>query len=201
MKRIITIGRQFGSGGRELGRRLAEEMNIEYYDREILGKIAEDTSLAEEYIQNVLERQPHNLMPITVGRSFAYVENYALKQAQSVYQAQGRILRELAEKTDCVIIGRCADYILRDLDPFRIFVYADEESRVRRCMEHLQEEERGVTEKQMLRRIRSMDKDRTRYYDFYTGMKWGDKYNYDLCVNTSGAVIKDIVPAIDKLFD
>lgn len=201
MKRIITIGRQFGSGGRELGRRLAEELNIEYYDREILGKIAEDTSLAEEYIQNVLERQPHNLLPITVGRSFAYVENYAFRQAQSVYQSQSRILRELAEKTDCVIIGRCADYILRDLNPLRIFVYADEESRVRRCMEHLREDEQGVTEKQMLRRIRAMDRDRTRYYDFYTGLKWGDKYNYDLCVNTSGAVIKELVPALAKLVD
>ena len=201
MKRIITIGRQFGSGGRELGRRLAEELGIAYYDREILGKIAEDTALAEEYIQNVLERQPHSLMPITVGRSFAYVENYAFRQAQSVYQSQSRILRQLAEQTDCVIIGRCADYILRDLDPFRIFVYADEESRVRRCMEHRREDERDVTEKQMLRRIRSMDKDRTRYYDFYTGLKWGDKYNYDLCVNTSGAAIKEIVPAIVKLFE
>lgn len=201
MKRIITIGRQFGSGGRELGRRLAEELNVEYYDREILGKIAEDTALAEEYIQNVLERQPHNLLPITVGRSFAYVENYAFKQAQSVYQSQSRILRELAEKTDCVIIGRCADYILRDLNPLRIFVYADEQSRVRRCMEHLREDEQGVTEKQMLRRIRTMDRDRTRYYDFYTGLKWGDKYNYDLCVNTSGAVIKELVPALAKLVD
>ena len=201
MKRIITIGRQFGSGGRELGRRLAEELNIEYYDREILGKIAEDTALAEEYIQNVLERQPHNLLPITVGRSFAYVENYAFKQAQSVYQSQSRIQRELAEKTDCVIIGRCADYILRDLNPLRIFVYADEQSRVRRCMEHLREDEQGVTEKQMLRRIRTMDRDRTRYYDFYTGLKWGDKYNYDLCVNTSGAVIKELVPALAKLVD
>ncbi len=201
MSRIITIGRQFGSGGRELGRRLAQELKIEYYDREILGRIAEDTALAEEYIQNVLERQPHNLLPITVGRSFAYVENYAFQQAQSVYQAQSRILRELAEKTDCVIIGRCADYILRDLKPLRIFVYADDESRVCRCMEHRREDEAALTEKQMLRRIRSMDKERTRYYDFYTGLKWGDKYNYDLCVNTSGKVIKELVPAIAKLVD
>ena len=201
MSRIITIGRQFGSGGRELGRRLAQELKIEYYDREILGRIAEDTAFAEEYIQNVLERQPHNLLPITVGRSFAYVENYAFQQAQSVYQSQSRILRELAEKTDCVIIGRCADYILRDLKPLRIFVYADDDSRVRRCMEHRREEEVDVSEKQMLRRIHSMDRERTRYYDFYTGLKWGDKCNYDLCVNTSGKSIKELVPAIAKLFD
>ena len=199
MGRIITIGRQFGSGGRELGRRLAKELNIEYYDREILSEIAKHTSLAEEYIQNVVERQPHSLMPITIGRSFAFVEDYTFKQAQAVYQAQSEIIRELAEKSDCVIIGRCADYILRDKNPLRIFVYADEESRVRRCMQHLREEEQGMTEKQMLRRIRALDKERTRYYDFYTGLKWGDKYHYDLCVNTTGAVVKELVPGIAKM--
>ena len=199
MARIITIGRQFGSGGRELGRRLAEELQIEYYDREILTEISKHTSLAEEYIRNVLDRRPHSLLPITVGRSFAYVDDYAIKQAQSVYQAQSEIIQSLAEKSDCVIIGRCADYILRDLKPIRIFVYADEESRVKRCMQHLREDEEGITEKQMLRRIRALDKDRAQYYDFYTGLRWGDKYNYDLCINTSGVEIKEIVPAIAKM--
>lgn len=198
MGRIITIGREFGSGGRELGRRLAEELHIEYYDRELLAEIAKHTSLAEEYIQNVVERQPHSLMPITIGRSFAYVEDYAFKQAQAVYQAQSKIIRELAEKSDCVIIGRCADYILREQNPFRIFVYADMESRVRRCMERRIEGE-ALTEKEMKKQIQAMDKNRARYYEFYTGLKWGDKLNYDLCINTSGTVIKEIVPAVAKM--
>lgn len=198
MGRIITIGREFGSGGRELGRRLAEELHIEYYDRELLAEIAKHTSLAEEYIQNVVERQPHSLMPITIGRSFAYVEDYAFKQAQAVYQAQGKIIRDLAEKSDCVIIGRCADYILREQNPFRIFIYADMESRVRRCMERRAEGE-TLTEKEMKKQIRAMDKNRARYYEFYTGLKWGDKLNYDLCINTSDTVIKEIVPAIAKM--
>lgn len=198
MGRIITIGREFGSGGRELGRRLAEELHIEYYDRELLAEIAKHTSLAEEYIQNVVERQPHSLMPITIGRSFAYVEDYAFKQAQAVYQAQSKIIRELAGKSDCVIIGRCADYILREQNPFRIFIYADMESRVRRCMERRAEGE-TLTEKEMKKQIRAMDKNRARYYEFYTGLKWGDKLNYDLCINTSGTVIKEIVPAVAKM--
>lgn len=198
MGRIITIGREFGSGGRELGRRLAEELHIEYYDREILGQIAKHTSLAEEYIRNVVERQPHNLLPITIGRSFAYVENYAFKQAQTVYQAQSEIIREMAAKSDCVIIGRCADYILRKEKPFRIFVYADLESRVRRSMDRRTEQEQ-ITEKQMKNQIRNMDKNRARYYEFYTGMKWGDKSNYDLCINTTDTVIKNIVPALAKM--
>ena len=198
MGRIITIGREFGSGGRELGRRLAEELHFEYYDRELLAEIAKHTSLAEEYIQNVVERQPHSLMPITIGRSFAYVEDYAFKQAQAVYQAQSTIIRELAEKSDCVIIGRCADYILREQNPFRIFVYADMESRVRRCMERRTEGE-TLTEKEMKKQIQAMDKNRARYYEFYTGLKWGDKLNYDLCINTSGTVVKEIVPAVAKM--
>ena len=198
MGRIITIGREFGSGGRELGRRLAEELHIEYYDRELLAEIAKHTSLAEEYIQNVIERQPHSLMPITIGRSFAYVEDYAFKQAQAVYQAQSKIIRNLADKSDCVIIGRCADYILREQNPFRIFVYADMESRVHRCMERRAEGE-TLTEKEIKKQIQAMDKNRARYYEFYTGLKWGDKLNYDLCINTSGTVIKEIVPAIAKM--
>ena len=198
MGRIITIGREFGSGGRELGRRLAEELHIEYYDKELLTEIAKHTSLAEEYIQNVVERQPHSLMPITIGRSFAYGEDYVLKQVQAVYRAQSEIIRDLANKSDCVIIGRCADYILREQNPFRIFVYADMDSRVNRCMERRTDGE-TQTEKKMQKQIRAMDKNRARYYEFYTGLKWGDKFNYDLCINTSNAVIKEIVPAIAKM--
>ena len=200
MGRIITIGREFGSGGRELGRRLAEELGLEYYAREILTQIAKHTSMAEEYIQNVVERQPHSLLPITIGRSFAYVEDYAFKQAQAVYQAQSKIIRELAEKSDCVIIGRCADYILRDQKPLRIFVYADLESRIARCMDRRSEGE-DLTEKELKKQIQAMDKNRARYYEFYTGTKWGDKLNYDLCINTTGTVIKEIVPAVAKIFD
>ena len=198
MARIITIGREFGSGGRELGRRLAEELQIEYYDREILTQIARHTSLAEEYIQNIVDRQPHNLMPITIGRSFAYVENYAFKQAQSVFQAQSEIIRDMADKSDCVIIGRCADYILRDVKPVRLFVYADMDSRIKRSLAR-QTQGEAFTEKQMLRQIRKMDKERARYYEFYTGLKWGDKSNYDLCINTTNTEIKQIVPASAKM--
>lgn len=200
MARIITIGREFGSGGRELGRRLAEALNIEYYDKEILTEIARHTSLAEEYIRNVVDRQPHNLMPITIGRSFAFAENYAFKQAQSVFQAQSEIIQEMADKSDCVIIGRCADYILRDRKPVRLFVHADIESRVKRSLTRKTEGE-TFTEKQMARKIRRIDKERARYYDFYTGMRWGDRSNYDLCINTTNTEIKQLVPALAKMFD
>lgn len=199
MRKVITVARQFGSGGRELGRRLAEELGFEYYDREILTAIAEHTSLAEQYIRSVVDQKPHSLMPITVGASFDFINDYGIRQIQTIYQAQSDIIREMAEKSDCVIIGRCADYILRDRNPLRLFVYADPASRVARCVHRRQPGEEVLTEKELHRKIASMDKNRAGYYEFYTGRKWGDPLNYDLCVNTTGKEIKQLVPAIARL--
>ena len=135
MRTIITIGREFGSGGREFGRRLAEELGIEYYDKEIITEIAKHTDLSEEYVQSIVESKPHQLYPITIGQSFTYLDNYYVGQMQSVYLAQAEILKQLVEKSDCVIVGRCADYILKEYHPYRIFIYADMESRINRCIE------------------------------------------------------------------
>ena len=200
MNKIITVGREFGSGGRELGRRLAEELGIGYYDKEILTEIAKNTSLSEKYIQTVVEGKPHSLFPITIGQSFAYNNDYHIRQMQEIYGAQTEIIRSLAEKSDCVIIGRCADYILRAEKPCRLFVYADIESRVQRCMVRRTEEEMDLSEQEMKKKILGIDKDRARYYSDFTGQKWGDKKYYDLCINTTDVEIKQVVPYIAKLF-
>ncbi len=197
MSKIITIGREFGSGGRELGRRLAEELGAEYYDKEIITEISKKTSLSEEYVKNVVEKTPHHLYPITIGQSISLVENYYMKQIQSVYSAQANIIREMAEMGNCVIVGRCADYILKDQKPFRIFVYADMESRIRRSLERAEE---PMSEKEMKKYIRMMDKNRAKYYEYYTGRTWGDKENYNLCLNTTDCIIKEVVPHIAKMF-
>lgn len=197
MSKIITIGREFGSGGRELGRRLAEELGCDYYDKEIITEISKKTSLSEAYIKSVVEKTPHHLYPITIGQSFSVVENYYMKQIQTVYTAQANIIREMAEMGDCVIVGRCADYILKEENPFRIFVYADMESRIRRSIGRA---ENPVSEKEMKKHILKMDKNRAKYYEYYTGRTWGVKENYDLCVNTTDCVIKEIVPHIAKMF-
>ena len=199
MNTIITVGREFGSGGRELARRLARELSFDYYDKEILSEIARHTSLSEEYVQQVVENQPRQLFPITVGRSFMYVDTQPLQQASAVFHAQQEIIRELAERSSCVIVGRCADYILRDRKPFRIFVYADMQSRIDRCRARAPEGE-NMTDKEYKQQIVSMDKSRARYYDFYTDMKWGDKLNYELCINTTGQDIPSLVTVLAKLF-
>ena len=125
MNKIITIGREFGSGGRELGRRLAEKLKIAYYDQEIVMEIVKRTELAEEYVRGIEENQPLALLPITIGRTFTLQLGSIVEQHQSVFLEQSKIIRELAEKSDCVIVSRCADYLLRKNAPFRLFIYVD----------------------------------------------------------------------------
>ncbi len=188
---VITLGREFGSGGRELGRRLADHLQIAYYDKEILSEIAKRTQLTEEYVHNVVEHHPYPLLPITIGHSLYPDMTFQIQQ--SVYVEQSNIIKEMAAASDCVIVGRCADYILRDIKPFRIFVYADMESRIRRCHDRAPEGEH-LSDKEMKQMIQKVDKGRAKYYEFYTGEKWGDKSSYDLCINTSNVVIKELVP-------
>ena len=112
---------------------------------------------------------------------------------------QSRIIREMAEGGDCVIVGRCADYILAEYKPFRIFVYADMESKMERCRAKGPEHEK-FSDKELRQHIQAVDKHRASYYEFYTGQAWGDKLHYDLCINTTNTVIKDMVPHLAKMF-
>lgn len=189
--KIITIGREFGSGGRELGRRLADHLQIAYYDKEILTEISKRTQLTEEYVHNVVEHHPYPLLPITIGHSL--YPDMAFQLQQSVYTEQSNIIKEMAAASDCVIVGRCADYILHDIKPFRIFVYADMEARIARCHARAPEGEH-LSDKELKQMIQKVDKGRAKYYEFYTGEKWSDKSSYDLCINTSNVVIKELVP-------
>ncbi|HBM96971.1 TPA: cytidylate kinase-like family protein [bacterium UBP9_UBA11836] len=195
MGRIITVGREFGSGGRELGRRLAQNLGIAYYDRQIVTEIAKRTALTEDYVQHLTESSPAALLPISIGRSFYPVVDPVMQQNLSVYAEQHKLLAELAEKSDCVIVGRGADYILRDKKPFRIFVYADSDSKVMRCLMRKNPEEK-LTEKEIKKKIESIDAHRAKYYEFISGNKWGVRENYDLMINTSNRDIKKIAKAL-----
>lgn len=199
MNRIITIGREFGSGGRELGRRLADALQFAYYDREIVTELARRTSLSEEYVQRIVEHRPTVAFPIHVGRSFYPMVNPMWEQGQAVYQEQHRLIKEMAAASSCVIVGRCADYILRDMRPFRIFVYADMASKMRRCREN-GEDAKAMSDKELTQHINDINKGRAKYYEFYSGQEWGGRLNYDLCVNTTQLDLAEVVAAIAKLF-
>lgn len=198
MNRIITISREFGSGGRELGRRLADELQCSYYDREIVTEIAKRTDLAEKYVQRIMENKPVVPFPIHIGKSFQVLPNPLIEQEQSIYRQQYMILTELAEKSDCVIVGRCADYLLREKSPFRIFVYADMESKLARCRAKGSEQEK-LSDRELIRSIKSVDARRAEYYNFYTDQKWGDRCNYDFCINTTRLNLKKVAHGLAAL--
>lgn len=198
MDRIITIGREFGSGGKELARLLSQKLGIAYYDNEIITAIAKKTELAEDYVKQIVEKKPNVFFPVTVGKTLYLGQHQLLWQSNLVYAEQSNIIKEMATKSSCVIVGRCADYILKEFNPYRIFVYADMDARIERCkIKGFQEGE--LASKAIKKQIIKVDKNRAGYYRFYTGQKWGDRLNYDLCVNTSSADIEKIADLIVKM--
>ena len=202
MNHIITIGREFGSGGRELGHKLARELKIAYYDKQILSEIVEKTDFSQEYVQEVIENRLTYMLPPAFSTGMSLGNEYQIRQMQEIVKAQNDVIKEMASKSSCVIVGRCADYILReteDITLFRIFVHADLESRVKRCQERAPEGE-DYTDKELEKHIRRVDKNRANYYADYTLQKWGDKANYDMCINTTNVNIDEIVKHLSKLF-
>lgn len=198
MYKIVTISREFGSGGRELGKRLAEILGIAYYDNEIIKVVAQRSGLAKEYVNSIVEKRPITYYPITICRTFNGAINPQLDLNMKIYAEQSSIIRELASISDCLIIGRCSDYILREYHPFNIFVYADMDSRLLRCRQKAPEGER-LSDSEMKGNILQINKDRASYYKFFTEQKWGEKENYTLCINTSDMEIKDIALPIAEM--
>ena len=191
MKRVITISREFGSGGREFARRLADKLEIAYYDREIITELARRTNLAEGYINSLNEQRPAPLFPITVGNTISPVMDAMWTQHNNIFIEQTNLLKELAEKSDCVIVGRCADHILEEFNPLRIRLYADMNSRIQRCKVRENQGELR-TDREYKQKINEIDKGRAKYYQFYTGKRWDDELNYDLLINTTGKDIKQL---------
>lgn len=201
MNRIITISREFGSGGRELGRRLAEAMQIAYYDQEIVQALISQTKQAERYIRYMERERPLPLLPITTARTFGVPANQMAAENLHFYMQESKAIRQAAERSDCVIVGRCADYVLRDMAPVRLFVYADMAYKTARCKAK-GEDAGALTPADLRKKIQAVDKKRARYYIFYTSQAWGRKENYDLCINTSRyASIKECVPGLAGLMD
>lgn len=188
--KIVTVSREFGSGGRELGKRLADELGFAYYDREIISAIAKDTELNEAYIASTLE---HGISGYNINFGVTLSATSVISQnTVDILIAQQRIMKEIAIKGDCVIVGRSADVILEKYNPFNIFVYSDTESKVARC--RAREDGEQLSDKQLIKKIRQIDKNRAKLHSMVARSDWGDKDSYQLMVNTSGFTIKDLVP-------
>lgn len=182
--RIITVSREFGSGGRTIGKQVAKELGIPCYDNELIQKIASESGFDEHYVKDAGEYDSGGFLSIFSSRAFGDTN------ADLIWKAQCKIILQLAEKEPCVIVGRCADYILRDkADCLRVFIHADKDFRMNRIIKVY-----GETDIPTEQRLKEKDKRRAAYHRFYTNMKWGQSKNYDITLNSG-------TPGIDKCVD
>ncbi len=186
--RIITVSREFGSGGRELGKRIADNMGIAYFDREIITEVAQRSELDEGYVEAVLDRGLFRDIPVTFGHSISNMSTFNYT-TQKIISEQQKLISELAAGGDCVIVGRNADIILREYEPLKLFVYADMPSKVARCRSRAPEGEH-FSDKELAKMIKRINKSRARTHAYLSAIPWGDKEGYHLCVNTSDTDIK-----------
>lgn len=193
--KIITISREFGSGGRELGKRLADELDFDYYDKEIITAIAQRQGLNEGYVEKTLDNRVWQSVPLTFRRSFSSAAILQSTQTNLLLE-QKHVIENIAKaKRDCVIVGRNADVILKNEQPFHIFVCADMEAKIQRCIERASADER-LSKKEIIQNIRRIDKNRANTRELITNSKWGELGSYHLVVNTTDWNMKELTLAI-----
>ena len=193
--RIITIGREFGSGGRTIGREVAGKLGIPCYDQELISKMAEESGFTLEYVEKESENVTLNTWAVSV-MSFDQSGYAAPTNQDQLWTIQSKIIREIAEKESCVIVGRCADTILEDTaDLLKVFIHADFDARAKRIVDKY-----GQTEVPTEKRLREKDKRRALYYQLYTDKTWGAVENYDIILNSSSIGIDKCVDIIASLY-
>lgn len=185
MKNIITIGREYGSGGRTIGKKVAEMLGIGYFDRELIDEAAKESGLSAEFIEKTEQSLTGSfLYNLAMGNSYSYgmlspAGTNVLPLTMQVFLAQQQAVLKFAEKP-CVIVGRCADYILRDRDDvLKVFVYSTDEKRIERAVN-----EYGLDAKKAREQIARSDKGRSRHYSTFTDWDWADRSHYDLMINS-----------------
>lgn len=201
-KNIITISRQFGSGGREIGEALSAELGIKCYDKELISIAAKESGIDADVFNNVDEKATNSLLYSLSMGLYSFSSNYSSGQLpvnDRLYLLQHKIIKNLANEEPCIFVGRCADYILGDRnDVVKVFIYADMDYRIKRAVEV-----KGVDSSKAEHVVAKTDKSRANYYNFYSGKKWGLAENYDLCINrtklSTGQVVKVISDYINTI--
>ncbi len=191
--KIITITRQYGSGGREIGEKLAETIGVEFFDNKLLDVAANDSGIHKSHFEDNDEKRPNSLLYLlstTYGQGGVPFDD-------TLFFAQLNAIQKIASKQSCVILGRCADYALRDFDKVvNIFICAPFEARVKRAIEVY-----GITEKHSAEYVKHIDKQRTSYYNYYTDKHWGMPANYQLCLDSSALGIEGSVNLIRQFIE
>ncbi len=198
---VITIGRQFGSGGRYVGRLLAEKLGVPFYDKELLSEAAKNSGICEEIFEDHDEKPTRSLLfsLVTGVQSHLDASNFYMDMPlnHKIFLAQFDAIRKLAGESSCVIVGRCADYVLKDdPDTVSVFIKADMPSKVDRAVKYY-----GIEESKAEERIRKADKQRASYYNYYATATWGDVENYDLVVDTGVLGVEGAVELICKFIE
>ena len=186
MNTIVTIGRQFGSGGREIGEMVADHFGIKCYDKELLSRAAKESGFCEEMIQNHDERPTNSFLYNLVMDTYSFGYNSSsfvdMPISHKVFLAQFDTIKKIAKEEPCIIVGRCADYALSDLpNVLNLFIYGDEECKIKRIRERFSD----ITSNEKAREMMiKKDKQRQSYYNYYSSKKWGRADSYDLCINS-----------------
>lgn len=182
---VVTIARQYGSGGRQIGNAIAQELGIKYYDKELLERASKDSGLCQELFENHDEKPTNSFLYSLVMDTYSFGYSSAaftdMPLNHKVFLAQFETIKKIASEESCVMVGRCADYALADYDgALSIFVYADLDYRIHRIAEAYQISNSSAKEK-----IQKTDKQRASYYNYYTSKKWGEATGYHLCMDSS----------------
>ena len=199
--KIITIGRQFGSGGREIGQKLAERLSIPLYDRRLVSMAAESLGVRKEDAERVDESSLNTFVAnytVSPGMYMEYISaaSYIQSFDEQVYRAEAEIIRGLAEKGPCIIVGRCADYILKDrVECINVFICADKDDRKKRIARLY-----NLTERKAAERIRRTDRERWYYYELHTGQDWGDITSHQILFNVSLLGMEKIVDYLELMY-
>ncbi|MDO4265622.1 MAG: cytidylate kinase-like family protein [Eubacteriales bacterium] len=194
MNRVITIGREFGSGGRSIAKMVGEKLGIPVYDSELLAKIAEESGFAKEYVADCGENFSFDRL---IARSLSGIGSYSQATAEDhLWTMQRKVILELAEKGSCIIVGRCADYILRDkADCLRVFIYADMKKRAEHIVKAY-----GESDVSPEKRLRDKDKRRSAFYTYHTDMTWGAPHNYHICLDSGTLGMEKCAELICSLY-
>ncbi len=197
---IITIGRQLGSGGSEIGKKLSKEMNIAYYDKNLITLAAQKSGLSKDIFEQADERMNKGVPAGLFGMRFPFLSDNTISyggglSSEMLFKIQSDVMRDIANKQSCVFIGRCADYVLRERkDCLNIFICANDENRVKRIISH---EDISIEEaRELLVRV---DKKRSAFYNYYSNKTWGASESYHLCINSSVFGINGTVTLLKNL--
>lgn len=200
-KSIITIGRQYGSGGRDIGLKLAEAFDIKCYDDELLDRAAKDSGICQELFQNHDEKPTnsflYSLVMDTYSMGYASAALSGMPINHKIFLAQFNAIKKIADEGPCVMVGRCADYALEDYpNIISVFIYADMDKRIRRVAARHE-----LTDAKAKEAIIKTDKQRASYYNYYTNKRWGDISSYDLCINSSVLGIDGTVDILRRFIE